>query len=169
MENKEKVLEKKKFLEENYDLKIFTDNVELEALEQIEALLKLPVFSDKKIRIMPDVHAGAGVTIGFTGDLGDKVVSNVVGCDIGCGMRLINLGPIPNPDFHSFHEHIKANVPSGQIAREGKWGFKPLVGEEMEIYREAKELVKQLKCYRELKNSGYINASIGTLGGGEVI
>ena len=164
---KEEVGTLKEKLEENYDVKIFTDNVELEALQQIESLLKLPVFSDKKIRIMPDAHSGAGCVIGFTGDLGDKVVPNVVGCDIGCAVRVINLGQIPNPNFPMFHRYIKENIPSGQIAREGKWGFKPLVNEEMEIYREAKELVKQLKCMRELKNSGYINASIGTLGGGE--
>ena len=60
---------------EGYDVKIFTDNIEENALEQIKELLSIDVFSDKKIRIMPDVHAGAGCVIGFTGDLGDKVIS----------------------------------------------------------------------------------------------
>lgn len=54
---------------EGYDVKIFTDNVEETALEQIKQLLSIDVFSDKKIRIMPDVHAGAGCVIGFTGNL----------------------------------------------------------------------------------------------------
>ena len=58
-------------------------------LEQIKELLSIDVFSHKKIRIMPDVHAGAGCVIGFTGDLGDKVISNIVGVDIGCGMRIL--------------------------------------------------------------------------------
>ena len=151
---------------EGYDVKIFTDNVEESALEQIKELLSIDVFSDKKIRIMPDVHAGAGCVIGFTGDLGDKVIPNIVGVDIGCGMRILNLGKLADIDYHAFHEHIRSNVPSGKIVREDKFGFKPLVGEEMEIYREAKKLVTELFCYRELKDSGRINKSIGTLGGG---
>lgn len=151
---------------EGYDVKIFTDNIEESALEQIKELLSIDVFSDKKIRIMPDVHAGAGCVIGFTGDLGDKVIPNIVGVDIGCGMRILNLGKLADIDYHAFHEHIRSNVPSGKIVREDKFGFKPLVGEEMEIYREAKKLVTELYCYRELKDSGRLNKSIGTLGGG---
>ena len=57
-------------------------------------------------------------------------------------------------------------MPSGKIVREDKFGFKPLVGEEMDIYREAKQLVTGLYCYRELKDSGRINKAIGSLGGG---
>lgn len=151
---------------EGHDVKIFTDNIEEKALEQIKELLSIDVFSDKKIRIMPDVHAGAGCVIGFTGDLGDKVIPNIVGVDIGCGMRILNLGKLSDIDFHAFHEHIRSNVPSGMIVREDRFGFKPLVGEEMEIYREAKQLVTKLYCYRELKDTGRINKSIGSLGGG---
>ena len=151
---------------EGHDVKIFTDNIEENALEQIREMLSIDVFSDKKIRIMPDVHAGAGCVIGFTGNLGDKVIPNIVGVDIGCGMRILKLGKLTDIDFHAFHEHIRANVPSGKIVREDKLGFKPLVGEEMEIYREAKKLVAELYCYRELKDSGRINKSIGSLGGG---
>lgn len=66
------------------DLKIFTDNIEPEALNQIYTLVKQPAFSNCKVRIMPDVHAGAGCVIGFTADLGDKVIPNIVGVDIGC-------------------------------------------------------------------------------------
>ena len=161
---------------EGYDVKIFTDNIEANALEQIKELLSIDVFSDKKIRIMPDVHAGAGCVIGFTGDLGDKVIPNIVGVDIGCGMRILNLGKITEieffakqsdfVDYHAFHEHIRGNVPSGMFVREDRFGFKPLVGEEMEIYREAKQLVTELYCYREIKDSGRINKAIGSLGGG---
>ena len=151
---------------EGYDVKIFTDNIEETALRQIKELLSIDVFSDKKIRIMPDVHAGAGCVIGFTGDLGDKVIPNIVGVDIGCGMRILNLGKLSEIDFHAFHEHIRGNVPSGMIVREDRFGFKPLVGEEMEIYREAKQLVTELYCYREIKDSGRINKAIGSLGGG---
>ena len=76
------------------DLKIFTENIEQEALNQIYTLVKQPAFSDCKIRIMPDVHAGAGCVIGFTADLGEKVIPNIVGVDIGCGMLTTNLGNI---------------------------------------------------------------------------
>ncbi len=151
---------------EGHNVKIFTDNIEDSALEQIKKLLSIDIFSDKKIRIMPDVHAGAGCVIGFTGDLGDKVIPNIVGVDIGCGMRVLKLGTISDIDYHAFHEHIRSNVPSGKIVREDRFGFKPLVGEEMDIYREAKQLVAQLYCYRELKDSGRIHKSIGSLGGG---
>lgn len=151
---------------EGHNVKIFTDNIEDSALEQIKKLLSIDIFSDKKIRIMPDVHAGAGCVIGFTGDLGDKVIPNIVGVDIGCGMRVLKLGTISDIDYHAFHEHIRSNVPSGKIVREDRFGFKPLIGEELDIYREAKQLVTQLYCYRELKDSGRIHKSIGSLGGG---
>ena len=151
---------------DGYDVKIFTDNIEENALEQIRTLLSIDVFADRKIRIMPDVHAGAGCVIGFTGDLGDKVIPNIVGVDIGCGMRILKLGQLADIDFHAFNEHIRANVPSGMIVREDRFGFKPLVGEEMDIYREAKRLVTELYCYRELKDSGRIKKAIGSLGGG---
>lgn len=149
-----------------YDVKIFTDKIDENALEQIKTLLSIDVFSDKKIRIMPDVHAGAGCVIGFTGNLGDKVIPNIVGVDIGCGMRVLNLGKLTDIDFHGFNEHIHNNVPSGMIVREDRFGFKPLMGAEMDIYREAKQLVTELYCYRELKDTGRINKSIGSLGGG---
>lgn len=151
---------------EGYDVKIFTDNIEETALEQIRELLSIEVFADRKIRIMPDVHAGAGCVIGFTGDLGDKVIPNIVGVDIGCGMRVLNLGKVGEVDYHAFNEHIVANIPSGTWVREEKHGFRTLAGQAMDIYREAKQLVIQLKCYRELKNTDRINKSVGSLGGG---
>lgn len=151
---------------EGHNVKIFTDNVEESALEQIRELLAIDVFADKKIRIMPDVHAGAGCVIGFTGDLGDKVIPNIVGVDIGCGMRVLKFKHEGDIDFHAFHEHIAANIPSGMWIREEKRGFKPLFGESMDIYREAKSLVTQLRCYRELKYSDRIYKSAGSLGGG---
>lgn len=151
---------------EGYDVKIFTDNIEEEALNQIKQLLEINVFSDKKIRIMPDVHSGAGCVIGFTGNLGDKVIPNIVGVDIGCGMRVLKLGKLSDIDFHAFNEHINAWIPSGMNYREEKLGFCPLSEEEMEIYCEAKGLLNSLHCYRDIRNQDRIKKSIGTLGGG---
>lgn len=151
---------------DGFDVKIFTDNVDRKALEQIRELMEIDVFSDKKIRIMPDVHAGAGCVIGFTGDLGDKVIPNIVGVDIGCGMLVLRLGRIADIDFRAFQKHIELNVPSGFDTREEGEGFAPLQGEELEIYREAKRLVAGMYCYRKLRKSERIARAIGSLGGG---
>lgn len=147
-------------------MKIFTDNIEDVAIDQINELLSIDVFADKKIRIMPDVHAGAGCVIGFTGNLGDKVIPNIVGVDIGCGMRVLRLGNVGDVDFHAFHQHILSAVPSGKAIREAGKGYAQLKGTNMDIYREAKALVGQLHCYRDLKNTSRLSMSIGSLGGG---
>ena len=76
------------------NLKIFTNNIEDQATEQIKLLLEQEAFKNSKVRIMPDVHAGKGCVIGFTGDLGEKVIPNIVGVDIGCGMFCASLGKI---------------------------------------------------------------------------
>lgn len=114
------------------DLKIFTDNIEPEALNQIYTLVKQPVFADCKVRIMPDVHAGAGCVIGFTADLGDKVIPNIVGVDIGCGMRTVEILLIPinmrdgciigkgkgNPDWNCSAPHGAGRIMSRSKAKE---------------------------------------------------
>ena len=127
------------------DLKIFTNNIEQEALNQIYTLIKQPAFEDCKIRIMPDVHAGAGCVIGFTADLGDKVIPNIVGVDIGCGMLTLELGKI-DIDFKELDNAIRKRVPSGRAVK-----FDEL---------------QNLHCYRELKDVKRLERSIGTLGGG---
>lgn len=133
------------------DLKIFTENIEPEALEQIETLIKQPAFADCKIRIMPDVHAGAGCVIGFTADLGDKVIPNIVGVDIGCGMRVVCLGPI-DIDFEKLDAAIRKRIPCGRNIHEGRIVKFPEI--------------QELRCYRELKDTRRFEKSIGTLGGG---
>lgn len=135
----------------DYDLKIFTNNIEPEALNQVYNLVKQPAFSDCKIRIMPDVHAGAGCVIGFTADLGDKVIPNIIGVDIGCGMKVIELGNI-DIDFEHLDKVIKQCVPSGKNTHSGR----------IVKFDE----LQNLYCYRELKDSKRIERSIGTLGGG---
>lgn len=133
------------------DLKIFTDNIETEALNQIYTLVKQPAFKDCKVRIMPDVHAGAGCVIGFTADLGDKVIPNIVGVDIGCGMLTIELGKI-DIDFQFLDNIIRNKIPSGRNTHDGRMvRFDDL---------------QKLYCYRELKDSKRLERSIGTLGGG---
>lgn len=134
------------------DLKIFTENIEPEALNQIYTLVKQPAFSNCKIRIMPDVHAGAGCVIGFTADLGDKVIPNIVGVDIGCGMLTTNLGNI-DIDFGKLDDVIRRYVPSGKNVHEVE---NPIVN----------DIIDKLYCKNELKNKEWLKKSCGTLGGG---
>ena len=150
------------------DLKIFTDNIEQEAIDQINTLLEQPAFADCKVRIMPDVHAGAGCVIGFTADLGDKVIPNIVGVDIGCGMLTVELGRIDTGingktdssivnyvtdiDYEKLDNVICTCIPSGRNVHE-------------EINYIFPEL-KNLRCYNKLKNIDWLERSMGTLGGG---
>ena len=71
--------------------KIFTEVIESGAIEQIKAACNFPAFKGLKIRVMPDVHAGAGCTIGTTMTIKNKIMPNMVGVDIGCGMELVKL------------------------------------------------------------------------------
>ena len=132
------------------NLKIFTDNIEPEALNQIYNLIKQPAFADCKVRIMPDVHAGKGCVIGFTADLGEKVIPNIVGVDIGCGMLTAEIGKI-DIDFEKLDNVIRKNIPSGRTVRDYEVNFT-----EME----------QLHCKDSLKNMNWLKCSLGTLGGG---
>lgn len=132
------------------DLKIFTDNIDDKAVEQIDLLLSQDAFKDCKIRIMPDVHAGKGCVIGFTGDFGDKVIPNIVGVDIGCGMLCVNLGKI-DIDYKKLDDFINENIPSGMNVNENK---------------RADFDLKQLYCYDKLKSYKWIENSVGSLGGG---
>lgn len=133
------------------NLKIFTKNIEEKAAEQISRLVAQPAFSDCKIRIMPDVHAGAGCVIGFTANLGDKVIPNVVGVDIGCGMITCELGKV-DIDFDKLDSVIRENIPSG-----------------LNVHENAPErftLFMELNCYPHLKNMSWLENSMRTLGGG---
>ena len=149
---------------QNHDVKIFTDNIETTAIEQIERLLTIPAFSGCKIRIMPDVHAGAGCVIGFTGNLGDKVIPNIVGVDIGCGILVQPFTWMKAIDYHALNEFILHHIPSGRDYRDNKYA--PLPQKYMDAYRKSKDLIKQMRCYRELKETKRLNLSSGSLGGG---
>jgi len=132
------------------NLKIFTNNIEESAIEQIDLLLEQDAFKKSKIRIMPDVHAGKGCVIGFTGDLGTKVIPNIVGVDIGCGMFCANLGKI-DIDYKKLDEFITNNIPNGMNVNEQK---------------KVDFDLSRLKCYKNLKNIEWIENSLGSLGGG---
>lgn len=134
------------------NLKIFTQNIEEEAEKQINLLLEQDAFKDCKVRIMPDVHAGAGCVIGFTADLGDKVIPNVVGVDIGCGMTWYNTG-LKEIDLKALDIFIRDNIPSGMSVN----------GTEYTIPLD----LEDLHCYSQLRNRDrYLQRSLCSLGGG---
>lgn len=123
--------------------------VEEEAIEQIRRMCDYEFTEHAKIRIMPDVHAGKGCTIGTTMTIHDKVVPNIVGVDIGCGMYTVELGKI-DIDFKRVDEAVHF-IPSGREVWEGR----------MERFD-----LTELRCYRNLKQTRRLERSLGTLGGG---
>ena len=123
--------------------------VEDEAIGQIRRMCDYEFTEGSRIRIMPDVHAGKGCTIGTTMTVHDKAVPNVVGVDIGCGMYAVELGKAP-VDFEKFDEAAHF-VPSGRNIWDGRQERFDLMG---------------LRCYRSLKNTKWLERSLGTLGGG---
>lgn len=132
------------------NLKIFTKNIEIEARKQIDLLLAQKPFKKCKVRIMPDVHSGVGCVIGFTANLGDKVIPNIVGVDIGCGMLWYNTH-LKEIDLPKLDEFIRKEIPSGMNASDTIQFDMPL---------------ENLHCYDKLKNVDYLKRSIGSLGGG---
>ena len=127
----------------------YVNVVEEDAIEQIKRMCDYPMSEGSQIRIMPDVHVGKGCTIGTTMTVKDRVVPNVVGVDIGCGMYTVNMGKV-DIDLERFDD-IVYSIPSGTGVWEGR--------------QERFDLTK-LICYRQLKDTKRIERSIGTLGGG---
>ena len=127
----------------------FAKVIEDSAREQIRRMCNHEFTKDSKIRIMPDVHAGKGCTIGTTMTVTDKAVPNIVGVDIGCGMYTVKLAD-KSIDFAQV-DAAAHYIPSGH----GTWDF-----------RQERFDLQDLICYRSLKDSRRLERSIGTLGGG---
>ena len=127
----------------------FAKTIEDTAAEQIRAMCNTPVTEGSKVRIMPDVHAGKGCTIGTTMTITDKVVPNIVGVDIGCGMYTVKLNT-KEIDFEKVDEAAHF-IPSGKNVWAGR--------------KEHFDLMA-LRCYRQLRDTRRLERSLGTLGGG---
>ena len=123
--------------------------IEDEAIEQIKRMCDYELTEGSEIRIMPDVHAGKGCTIGTTMTIADKACPNVVGVDIGCGMYTVKLKN-KELDFEKIDEACHF-IPSGMNVWEGR----------MERFD-----LSDLKCYRALRDTKRLERSLGTLGGG---
>lgn len=128
---------------------VYATELEDVAREQIQAILDLDVCADSKIRIMPDVHAGKGCTIGTTMTVNGKVSPSTVGVDIGCGMYTVYLGNV-DIDYAAV-DAVAHYIPSGRSVWDG---------------RQERFDLTSLRCYRELKDSRRLERSLGTLGGG---
>ena len=97
----------------NKDCKIFVDEVEQEAISLIQSILDKQVSDGVPVRIMPDVHAGKGITIGFTMPLTDMLSPAYVGVDIGCGMLSAKFDGQTSIDLEKVDIAIRERVPMG--------------------------------------------------------
>ena len=132
--------------------KVFTDLVDQSAISQIIEMLNQPFVQGSSIRIMPDVHAGAGCTIGTTMTITDKIVPNLVGVDIGCGMETTRLYD-HDIDFEKLDATIRGRIPSGFEIRKTPHSMAGFID------------LTQLRCAKHIDLVRAEN-SIGTLGGG---
>ncbi len=132
--------------------KCFCKTLEPQARQQIQQVCDQRAFADSKLRIMPDVHAGVGCTIGTTMTLTDKVVPGMVGVDIGCGMETVQLKET-QIDFDELDRVIRTHIPSGHAIHSQPHSLAKRL--DLQDLRCAKQIdIKRAQC------------SIGTLGGG---
>ncbi len=132
------------------DLIIYSNNADAKAINQIHELCDMLPFENAKVRIMPDVHVGVISVVGFTSTMNDKVIPNVIGVDIGCGVLVIEMGKV-DIDLKSLDEYIRNEIPYGAAINK-------FITEE--------DIIKNLRCYKELNNLDRITKSCGSLGGG---
>ena len=132
--------------------KVFTDNVDNATIGQLIALMNQSSVAGSQIRIMPDTHAGKGCVIGTTMTIGNKVIPNLVGVDIGCGMAVVELKET-RIDLPKLDSVIRKKVPSGFSIRDKAHKFLRNVD------------LEELYCYKNI-NVDRAEKSLGTLGGG---
>lgn len=132
--------------------KVFTDVVDNESISQVINLLNQPYIEGSRVRMMPDIHAGAGCTIGTTMTIKDKICPNLVGVDIGCGMETIRIKET-HIEPQKLDKVIRAGIPSGFEIRKKEHRF-------------AKDIDLSELCCAKKVNIDRAYSSIGTLGGG---
>ena len=132
--------------------KVFTDVVDQASITQIIELCNQEFAAGSRIRLMPDVHAGAGCTVGTTMTIADKVVPNLVGVDIGCGMETVQIRE-KHIELQKLDKLIYQKIPSGFAIREKAHRYMGQID------------LTQLYCYRQI-NVLRAEKSLGTLGGG---
>ena len=171
------------------DIKVFTDNIEEEALASLYRISESLAFKDKKIRVMPDVHQGKGnAVIGFSCPIDiekDNVNPEYIGCDIGCTVSVsFFTKPIPSDKIKEFEHKLKNTIPMGfAIDEKKKVDVKtilkefnsslhklvscyPLFSSYIPSFKEERDLEKW--CSKIRIDYGTFLKSIGTVGGGKV-
>lgn len=134
------------------EAKVFTDVVDESSISQVMLLLNQEFAAGSRIRLMPDIHAGAGCTIGTTMTITDKIVPNLVGVDIGCGMEVIQVKE-KHVELQKLDKLIYEKIPSGFNVRE-------------KTHRYFDEIdLEELCCYQHI-DIRRAEKSLGTLGGG---
>lgn len=139
------------------NLKIFAKTIDEIAIKQIDKLMSQEAFKNEKVRIMSDVHAGKGCVIGLTSTIGTRIIPNIVGVDLYCGMLLVKLGNI-ELNLEKIDDIVKKKIPAG---------FN--VHDNLDVDDELKNLYKEIekmKCFSKLKYNKSVKNGIGTLGGG---
>jgi len=134
--------------------KVFNDFVETTAISQIIELCNQEFFKDSKIRIMSDCHSGKGCVIGTTMTVQDKLVPNLIGVDISCGVDVF-YAELEDIDFKKMDNFIREKIPSGFNIRGHKHRFAKLIKKDLE----------KLKCFKHIDFNRAL-LSVGTLGGG---
>lgn len=134
------------------EAKVFTDVVDNESISQVINLLNQPYVEGSKVRMMPDIHAGAGCTIGTTMTIKDKICPNLVGVDIGCGMETILIKE-KHIEPRKLDVVIRDGIPSGFAIRSKAHRFSSGIN------------LEDLVCAKHI-NMNRALCSIGTLGGG---
>lgn len=134
------------------EAKIFTDVVDEESISQVFLLLNQEFVSGSKIRLMPDIHAGAGCTIGTTMTITDKIVPNLVGVDIGCGMETVKIKE-SHIELQKLDKLIYEKIPSGFNVRDKTHKYFDEIN------------LEDLYCYKYI-DPRRAAKSLGTLGGG---
>lgn len=134
------------------EAKIFTDVVDEASIAQVLLLLNQEFVSESRIRLMPDIHAGAGCTIGTTMTIRDKIVPNLVGVDIGCGMEVIKIKET-HIELQKLDKLIYQRIPSGFQVREKTHRYFDKIN------------LKELYCYKHV-DPLRAEKSLGSLGGG---
>lgn len=154
LSKKGEIVEMKELKGKYATAKIFTDLVDEKSIEQVKTLLDQEFVAGSKIRMMPDIHAGAGCTIGTTMTVGDKICPNLVGVDIGCGMLVVKLSSLCNMDLEKLDRVIRKYIPTGFNVRD-----------EVHPYI-LNTRIGELDCYKAIDLVERARRSVGTLGGG---
>jgi len=146
---------------------VFTDEIESSAISQIIQLLNQPMSKDAHVRVMPDVHAGAGCVIGYTAYRTDEIVPNLIGVDIGCSVTAWRLGKrsIVGEKFDKLDEFIRKNIPSSRNIHDRIFDYTKNSTLAFSFPLKSKENIIEVSK-RTNQDPDYVLRSLGTLGGG---